>query len=417
MTTNRLFAGIVIFSLLAASAGYSNPSGAPLSEFAKTGAYKTMISRSLLSTGNNFRMKAAIAKARSGKNVNIVYIGGSITEGYKAMDLSKCYASLSAKSFKALFGQGTCLNAGMAGTPSTLGMLRYDRDVTRRLKGNPDIVFVEFAVNDGDDPTMGAAYESLVLNILRLPNAPAVVLLFSVFESQWNLQDRLMPVGAHYGLPMISIKDAIVPELESLTLSGGAFFADSYHPTNFGHQIMADCITAYFKAVDAETAVSADIAVSSTPAIGNQFYGVRMFDKKSVPFGVGVKAGPFASTDAALGNFRYDTARLTFPDNWSKKESASGKTDPKEPFTLTLTCRNLCLVYKQSAGSDFGSADVFVDGEFVTNVSGYKNGGWNNPYTEVLLDEPAAARHVVTIRMAEGSEAKAFSVLAFGYTP
>ena len=69
---------------------------------------------------------------------------------------------------------------------------------------------MEFAVNDADDETRGISYESLVLKILSAENKPAVILLFSVFKSDWNLQDRLAPIGRHYDLPMVSIKDAVV---------------------------------------------------------------------------------------------------------------------------------------------------------------------------------------------------------------
>ena len=112
-----------------------SPSHAPARSSAE---YNTMIGNSLVAVGNNFRLKQAITKAKGGGNVNIAYIGGSITEGYKASSVGNCYASLSAASFKSLFGgQVTTINAGMAGTPSTLGIIRYKRDVLDRLLRRP----------------------------------------------------------------------------------------------------------------------------------------------------------------------------------------------------------------------------------------------------------------------------------------
>ena len=73
------------------------------------------------------------------------------------------------------------VKAGVGGTPSELGMLRFDRDVLRDGTVKPDIVVVEFAVNDEGDETKGVCYESLVRKILTLPWHPAVVLLFAVF--------------------------------------------------------------------------------------------------------------------------------------------------------------------------------------------------------------------------------------------
>src|SRR5690606_8445422 len=95
------------------------------------------------------------------------------------------------------------IKAGVGGTPSQFGMIRYERDILRDGQVNPDIVIMEFAVNDAGDETKGDCYESLVLKSLAADNHPAVILLFSVFPNDWNLQERLSPIGYHYGLPMV----------------------------------------------------------------------------------------------------------------------------------------------------------------------------------------------------------------------
>lgn len=38
-------------------------------------------------------------------------------------------------------------------------------------------------------------HESLIQKIWSAPNEPAVVMLFSVFANDWNLKDRLAPIG------------------------------------------------------------------------------------------------------------------------------------------------------------------------------------------------------------------------------
>lgn len=73
------------------------------------------------------------------------------------------------------------IKAGVGGTPSELGMIRFDRDVLRDGQ-QPDIVVIEFAVNDEGDETKGDCYESLVRKVLNLPWKPAVVLLFPYLQ-------------------------------------------------------------------------------------------------------------------------------------------------------------------------------------------------------------------------------------------
>ena len=118
-------------------------------------------------------------------------------------------------------------------------MLRYERDVLRDGSVQPDIVVVEFAVNDAGDETGGECFDSLVRKILKAPNHPAVILLFAVFANDWNLQERLTVVGEAYGLPMVSVRNAVVAQFYKKPGAGkvfgkSQFFYDCYHPTNLG---------------------------------------------------------------------------------------------------------------------------------------------------------------------------------------
>ena len=94
---------------------------------------------------------------------------------------------------------------------------------------------------------------------LALPWKPAVVLLFAVFSNDWNLQDRLSPVGKNYDLPMVSVLDAVSPQFPLLPAKGrivskNRFFYDVFHPSNIGHQIMADCLSNLIDKVSGEEA-------------------------------------------------------------------------------------------------------------------------------------------------------------------
>ena len=52
--------------------------------------YDKMIADSLMSTGNNARLKKVIERARNGEDIYIVTIGGSITEGAGAKAYDNC---------------------------------------------------------------------------------------------------------------------------------------------------------------------------------------------------------------------------------------------------------------------------------------------------------------------------------------
>ena len=215
-------------------------------------------------------------------------------------------------------------------------MIRFDRDVLREGE-RPDIVVIEFAVNDEGDETKGVCYESLVRKVLKLPWKPAVVLLFSVFANDWNLQERLRPVGDLYDLPMVSILNAVTPQFslkcgEGRILSKNQFFYDMFHPNNTGHTIMADCLQYLFERCDAAEPARVGTFVEGMteeqilseklfgPAvIGADFERIFLLDKKNRYVGAKIRTGSFTSTDIELQSVEMDgslTQTPEFPYNY-----------------------------------------------------------------------------------------------------
>lgn len=387
--------------------------------------YQNMILRSLMNMGDTERTRRAIRKALDGENVTIAYIGGSITQGAGAAPINhECYAYKSYQNFAKRFGKGNNVHfvkAGVGGTPSELGMIRFERDVLRDDSVTPDIVVVEFAVNDEGDETRGNCYESLVRKILTLPNKPAVVLLFSVFADDWNLQDRLKVVGERYRLPMISVLDAVTPQFrlkpgEGRVLSKNQFFYDMFHPTNAGHTVMADCLTYFFEQAAGQKSIGEEFLKNGLPesVIGADFERVKLLDQKDMTDRAAVSCGSFCFTDTELQAVEMDedlTGTPEFPYNWmycGEKEVGT------EPFELEIVCRALLLIFKDSGEVRAGKAEVFVDGEKKLTADPHIN-GWIHCNPVILLQEETAKKHVVRIQMAAGDEKKEFTILGFGY--
>lgn len=389
--------------------------------------YAAMIERSLWHKGNLSRLHAAISKAQRGEDVTLAYIGGSITQGAGAVPINhRCYAYLSYQAFAQKYAAGEnvhFIKAGVGGTPSELGMLRFDRDVLRDGAVKPDVVVVEFAVNDEGDETQGLCYESLVRRILALPWRPAVVLLFSVFAYDWNLQERLGAVGMTYDLPMVSILNAVTPQFklgkgQGRVLSKNQFFYDIYHPSNMGHQIMSDCLTNLFaQAQDIQDKDETDkllaerIAISNTYGKGSDFEAVKLLDAKQLPGGVEIDCGAFCSTDRELQCVELDDRleqTAQFPDNWHKDADENGA------FIMKITCKALFIINKDSASIDYGSAEVYVDGRYIRTINPHVN-GWTHCNPLLVFHEQETAAHTIEVRMAAGDEAKKFTILGFGY--
>lgn len=385
-------------------------------------AYQAMIQKSLIQTGNNVRLKKAIDKARAGEDVTIAFIGGSITQGAGAIPINtQCYARKTFEGLCKLAGKGVDENihyikAGVGGTPSELGMLRYDRDVLRSGSVIPDIVIVEFAVNDAGDETNGRCYDSLVRMIYEGPGKPAVILLFSVFADDFNLQERLIPVGNAYNLPMVSVKNSVTDQFylkkeTGRVISKAQYFYDCFHPTNVGHTIMADGIINLMKVVDASPYddTETDISVIKPP-IGGEFQNIKLIDKKQVSDVAVICEGDFGETDTELQAVEMDMDLVPtpeFPDNWCHRAGNS-------PFVMDIDCATLVLIFKDSASVHTGCAEVYADGELVLKADPHIN-GWTHCNALICFEGKEYKKHHIEVKMAEGDEDKDFTILGFGY--
>lgn len=389
--------------------------------------YQKMVTDSLYSTGNNARLKAVIEKARAGEDVTLAYIGGSITEGALAKPNSNCYAEVSAKAFGKKYGKNDgekvhFINAGMSGTPSDLGVVRYNRDVINRLPvgDHPDILFIEFAVNDYGCETKGGGYEGLIRQALK--SGSAVVLIFSVFKGNAGgrvCEMEYRPFGACYDLPMISMGDSIMSYFKESGFYKW-YFGDDLHPNNTGYQLMSDCIMNLMDTVDKETAEADNITDvdAITPHKTAAYQGIKILDSStdfSSDAAIGsVDAGGFSGKDTATGSFQYEyngqKSAPWFPDNWMHTS-----TSDWDSLKVTLTCKTLMLVYKKSNAKSFGKADLYIDGKKNGTIDCYDTTGWNNGAVYLALTEDAAKSHDIELKMADGDEGKNFTLMAIGY--
>ena len=385
------------------------PTQTPATPTPEVDWYQAMLDRSVMYKGNNARLKKVIEKARSGETVNIATLGGSITEGANATPWTLGYAYRFAEKFAAEYGVNggeniNYANAGIGGTPSALGVIRYERDVVDALGAEPDLFIIEFEVNDYAEATSGRAYESLVYQVLSQSNDAAVIMVFAVRSDMWNVQDEHYPIAIRYAVPVVAIRNAVEPAIASGELDKNAFFSDEYHPTNYGHDIMSDCIMQMVRVLDAAEADEMK-PVAEKAIKGRNFVGTKMID--SATEGIAIEAGSFTKADTAVQGFSPKMIP-SFPNNWMH-DSEGGN----DSFKMTLNCKNLLMNYKTGSGN-FGTAEVYVDGKLVKTLNGA--GGWNNSNVVLLIDDRETKEHVVEIRMAEGQEDKAFTIYAFGYT-
>ena len=386
--------------------------------------YTNIIKKSLMQKGNNFRLKKAIAKARNKEEVTLAFIGGSITQGAGAVPInSECYARKIYEGFCDLTGNDydkniNYIKAGVGGTPSEVGILRYEKDILSQK--TPDVVVVEFAVNDEGDETKGDFYDSLVRKIYEGPGKPAVILLFAVFANDWNLQDRLKCVGESYNLPMVSTLNSVVSQFklkygEGKVLSKNQFFYDMFHPTNAGHKIMADGVINLFNIIDIDkedeelpTLIGIDAPKSK------DFENIVLVDRTNNPVDAIINEGAFIHIDKDLQFVERNMDLFgspEFADNWMY-DGTSGK-ELCGSFTIDVECKSIVLSFKDSADNSVGKAEVYIDGK-KAYFADPREVGWTHCNAAIVLREETKKMHHVEIRLTEESLDKKFTILGIG---
>jgi len=146
-------------------------------------------------------------KLEKGGDVNVAYLGGSITaqNGWRVKSLAN---------FQKEYPQAKLheINAAIGGTGSNLGVFRIDHDV---FAFKPDLLFVEFAVNDGGaaPAEIVKSMEGIVRKTWKEFPSCDICFVYTITEGNANgeLKDGKMSRSAsvmesiadHYGIPSV----------------------------------------------------------------------------------------------------------------------------------------------------------------------------------------------------------------------
>lgn len=223
--------------------------------------------RGIVTEGNVHRLAAVMEKARRGEEICVAAIGGSITAGgQNTKDPKNRYIAQVSDWFTKTFPKAkvSFVNAGIGGTNSLYGAMRVQRDV---LSKKPDLVIVEYAVNDNHPvPMFWNSYEGVLRQILTEPQQPAVVQLFFMQRKGENAQETQRMLGRHYDLPMVSFRDAWWPEIYSGRVKWEDMYDDVVHPNDTGHILASELLIGLLENVNAKPSANVKPNPTQLPA-------------------------------------------------------------------------------------------------------------------------------------------------------
>lgn len=325
---------------------------------------------SIYNMGNTYRLSKKLAAAENGESLTMAYLGGSITEG-------KNYTSPFSDYVKTTFAKGGFkeVNAGMSGTSSVVGLVRSEKDI---VSHNPDIIFLEFSVNDHEDIMYKKCFESVIKKFLSLPNEPAVIVLINRAQGGFSSQQQMAAVGKNFDIPVISMDNALTKAFNSGFLKTSDYFQDEYHPHASGGKLISDCLGYYFRQAMRSENRSTSYTIPTSTVYGTEYETcvnmsaseLQNFSAGSFTAGMGYNSLPYSYTNQKGGN---------------------------TPMTFKTTGKGLIIVFKANS-SGMGNINVTVNGK-TTKISGNKQYTWGGPDAELGYYQDTAGELNVSISM------------------
>ncbi len=351
-----------------------------------------MLRRGILHRGNPARLAAAMRKAERGGTLTLAAIGGSITQGCAAETAEARYVNRFAAWWREAFPHADIrlVNAGIGATDSYLAVHRVQTDV---LDAMPDVVLVEFSVNDADKAFHLQTYDSLVRRLLLAPSAPAVLLLCMTREDGVSLEKVHQRIGLAYDLSVFSYGNVVLPEITAGHFAWRDISPDNIHPNSTGHGIVAAMLAQDLDAVrTARDACTGNTAFAMPPCTMDRYAAGRLLDHTTL-------------TPSVLTGFAAGTSFPPFLHGWTARGAGA-------VFSASVFCRQLGVLYLRTTDGRSGRYSVFVDGSPAAMLDGDFSDGWGDyaAAAEVCAAAVSVA-HTITIRQTEGGEPTGFSVL------
>ncbi|MDE5865418.1 MAG: SGNH/GDSL hydrolase family protein, partial [Lachnospiraceae bacterium] len=338
-------------------------------------------------------------KAAQGEKVTVAVSGGSITQGTissgssdSLVENKRCYADIFFSWWKETFPQTEFefINAGIGATDSYLGVHRVQTDV---LDYNPDIVLVEFAVNDANSVFYKKTYDNLVRIIAKSGNEPAILLLFMAQTNGAGAQENQSNVGFSYSMPMVSYRNVIKEMMETGKYSDKELSSDEVHPSALGHAIAGEIIWKYLNSIYADLEEYGEPEPLEKPAETKECYAnARILDSEQIK--------PESSS-----GFEEKEVFFSFPNDWTCEEGGG-------EIKFTASFANLGVLYYRQIDGNGGQYEIYVDGNMEAVLNADFKGGWGNcAEAQECFTSDEVKEHEIVIKEKEDSTGSSFTIL------
>ncbi|GAB6119460.1 SGNH/GDSL hydrolase family protein [Dysgonomonas termitidis] len=372
--------------------------GLSVTVYAQTADSPDFVSRELQIRGGlpNF-----MSKANKSNSLRIAYLGGSITEqnGWRIYSLEW---------FKQLFSKTEFIeiNAAIGGTGSDLGAYRLEDQV---LKFSPDLVFVEFCVNDnGVSPgRIIRSMEGIVRQIWKKDPTTDICFIYTIMEDYLakeiagNLPESvelMEQIADRYAIPSVNYGNEVCYQIHNkrLVFKGKSkeiagikvFSPDGVHPyPETGQMIYHEVLTRSLKKMIQSSAQQSRPHMLPFPIDPECFVNTRMVDISQLHLGEGWEVLP-VKDNPLFSEFTKHLEKIGKATLGSK---------------LNFRFKGTSFGVFDVIGPGSGKVEVMIDGTVVDTIMRFDAycTYWRKHY--FIIDQLEDTTHDITIRVLPGS--------------
>ena len=333
---------------------------------------------SLESCGSGIRWHSILTKQK----LSIGVIGGSVTQGYSAVGFSpSAYPMLFGEGLRARGYETEVHVSAEAGMGSMEGNLLADSQI---ICYHPDLVVLEFAINETTLRPSVIAFESLLRKLLSQPEPPVVCLLMIRSANDYSCESFMLPLAEHYGLPCIRLRKGLNPLLERGDLKWEDYGDAESHPNDDGQLLLAECL---LHLIDTAKDLPDEPARPlPEPWLDAPFQRLRYLLPEANTASV--------RTDAPIVE-RYNRS---FPAAWLLSCKNGG-------MRIQTECESLLLFYETHRLPEYGACRITADGEELNPPVLHSNSiyGWGNARFVVAVPPGPHRMHTIELEPTEGN--------------
>ncbi len=334
------------------------------------------------------------ARSLKGDSIKVAYLGGSITaqNGWRVLSLEWLRQHYP----KSVFSE---INAAIGGTGSDFGVFRLHDHV---MKFNPDLVFVEFAVNDANAPEerIIRSMEGIVRQLWEHNSKTDICFVYTIMESFLEAAQKgqlpksaitMEKVADQYNIPTINFGFEVGKMIDNKLLifknpskeSDGVkvFSPDGVHPyPETGHMIYQQVLKHSFEVMASTPGFRPKKHKLPEPLAPDYFSNTQMIGLKDVTLSKGWEILKIKDQPQLAG--------------FGKYLSEFGKAG-RSGETLTIRFKGTAVGAYDVMGPDAGKVIVKIDGSVRDTISRFDSYCTYRRMNYFLIDHLENKEHTV----------------------